>query len=89
MPTNQSVRKMTKTPRINLPKKKLSAAKKEKFKYYKLFTFKPKNIQNNVELSVATQTENDQEMTEFNSPDKTEILQNISCTQDDFKIDKK
>ncbi|CAG9807000.1 unnamed protein product [Chironomus riparius] len=66
---------------------------KEKFKHYDLFTFKKKS--KTVENS---RSENDssqvnvipiKNLMEFDSPDKTEILGNISCSEQDFKIDKK
>lgn len=67
---------------------------KEKFKHYDLFTYKNSTKSKIVENS----RENDynqaniiprQNLMEFDSPDKSEIIHNISCNENDFKIDKR
>ena len=68
---------------------------KEKFKHYDLFTFKKKNkiLENcrteendSNQVNVITPKKN---LMEFDSPDKSEIIGNISCSEQDFKIEKK
>ncbi|CAH1728899.1 unnamed protein product [Chironomus riparius] len=74
--------------------KKTKSLIKEKFRHYDLFTFKKKSKI----LENCRSEENDsnhvnvmpkKEPMEFDSPDKTEILGNVSCSEQDFKIEKK
>lgn len=65
---------------------------RDKFKYYDSFKFKStkgeilENCENDSNRINVIPRKN---LMEFDSPDKTEIIGNISCSEQEFKIDKK
>ena len=61
---------------------------KEKFKYYDLFKYKSQTKMNeNCENEENDSKEPEKDIPEFDSPDKSEIIGNISCSENEFKID--
>lgn len=79
-----SKRRMNKTSRSD--RQIFKNNKREKFKHYDLFTYKSQTKNSNLKLKVAPKS---LIQSGFDSPDKTEILENISCSEKDFKIDQK
>ena len=72
---------------------KIRKVVKEKFKHYDLFTYKKNKVTENIKSeendSSQVNVMNRSNLMEFDSPDKTDIIGNISCNEQDFKIDKK